>query len=73
MRVVQLAVLSLLALAACENKADDRETARTGADTILTSEQKVDTAVVTHDTSVDVDVDTAKKEGDTTVRDTVRR
>jgi hypothetical protein len=43
MGVVNLAVLSVLALAAC-NEDDDRETARTGADTLLTSEQTVDTA-----------------------------
>ena len=75
MRVVNLAVLSLLALAAC-NRDDDRETARTGADTILTSEQTVDTAIVTSDTTVDVDVDvdTTRKEGDEPVRrDTLQR
>jgi hypothetical protein len=75
MRGVNLAVLSLLALAACENRAGDRETGRAmeGADTMVTSEQKLDTTIVTEDTAVDVDVDTVEKEGDTTVRDTVQR
>ena len=75
MRVVNLAILSLLALAACENKADDRETGRRageGADTMVTTEQTVDTAIVTQDTSVDVD--TTHIEGDEPVgRDTVQR
>jgi hypothetical protein len=75
MRVVNLAVLSLLALAACENRADDRETGRRageGADTMLTTEQTVDTTIVTQDTAVDVD--TTRKEGDETVgRDTIQR
>jgi hypothetical protein len=75
MRVVNLAILSLLALAACENRADDRETGRRageGADTMVTTEQTVDTAIVTQDTSVDVD--TTHKEGDEPVRrDTVQR
>jgi hypothetical protein len=75
MRVVILAVLGLLAFGAC-NRAEDRETGRTTADTMLTSEQTVDTTVVTHDTNVDVDVDvdTTHKEGDEPVRrDTVQR
>jgi hypothetical protein len=75
MRVINLAILSLLALAACENRADDRETGRRageGADTMVTTEQTVDTAIVTQDTSVDVD--TTHKEGDEPVRrDTVQR
>ena len=75
MKVVNLAVLSLLALAACENRADDRETGRQageGADTMVTTEQTLDTTIVTQDTSVDVD--TTHKEGDEPVRrDTVQR
>ena len=75
MRVVNFAILSLLALAACENRADDRETGRRageGADTMVTTEQTVDTAIVTQDTSVDVD--TTHKEGEEPVRrDTVQR
>jgi hypothetical protein len=75
MRILNIAVLSLLALAACEDKADDRETGRSageGADTMVTTEQTLDTTIVTQDTTVDVD--TARKEGDETVRrDTVQR
>jgi hypothetical protein len=75
MRVVNLALLSLLALAACENRAGERETGRAGegADTMVTSEQTLDTTIVTEDTAMDVDVDTVQKEGDETVRDTVQR
>lgn len=73
MKAISLAFLSLLAFAACNNR--DRETgqrAGEGADTMLTTEQTVDTTIVTHDTSVDVD--TTHKEGDTPVRrDTVQR
>ena len=75
MKVLNLAVLSLLALAACENNADDRETGRRageGADTMITTEQTLDTTIVTQDTTVDVD--TVHKEGDETVRrDTIQR
>jgi hypothetical protein len=75
MRVANFAVLSLLTLAACENRADDRGTdnrAGEGADTVVTTEQRVDTAIVTQDTSVDVD--TTHKEGDRPVRrDTIQR
>ena len=74
MRVVNLAALSLLALAACGDRAD-RESGRQpgeGADTMVTTEQTMDTTIVTQDTSVDVD--TTHKEGDKPVdRDTVRR
>lgn len=74
MRVVSLAFFSLLALTACDTRAGDRETGRAeGADTMITSEQTLDTTVVTHDTTMDVDVDTTKIEGDETVRDTVQR
>ena len=75
MRVVSLAVLSLLALTACDTRAGERETGRTaeGADTMITSEQTLDTTVVTHDTTMDVDTDTVRMEGDETVRDTVQR
>ena len=75
MRVVTFAVLSTLTLAACEKRADERETGREpgeGADTMVTTEQRVDTAIITQDTSVDVD--TTHKEGDRPVRrDTVQR
>jgi hypothetical protein len=73
MRTVNLAVLSLLALAACGDRGD-RETgtrAGEGADTMVTSRETRDTTIVTADTSVDVD--TTHKEGDKTVdRDTVK-
>jgi hypothetical protein len=74
MRVV-IAVLSLLVLAACDKRADDREAGRRpgeGADTMVTTEQTVDTTIVSQDTTVDVD--TTHKEGDRPVRrDTVQR
>jgi hypothetical protein len=75
MRVVSLAFFSLLALTACDTRAGDGETGRAleGADTMITSEQTLDTTVVTHDTTMDVDVDTTQIEGDETVRDTVQR
>ena len=74
MRVVNLAILSLLAVVACENKADSETGRRAGegADTMVTTEQTVDTAIVTQDTTVDVD--TVRKEGDEPVRrDTIQR
>ena len=76
MRIANLAVLSLLfTLAGCDNDKGDKETSRVGTDTILTAEQRVDTAIVKSDTSVkvDVDVDTTHKEGDRPVRrDTIQ-
>ena len=72
MRVANFAVLSLLTLAACDSK--ERETGRAGegADTMVTTEQTVDTTIITQDTSVDVD--TTHREGDRPVRrDTVQR
>jgi hypothetical protein len=77
MRIVNLAVLSLLTVAACESRPGGDETGRTadtgmGADTMVTTEQTQDTAIVTTDTSVDVD--TTEKEGDETVkRDTIQK
>ena len=78
MRIVNLAVLSLLTVAACESRPGADETGRTGdtgmdaADTVVTTEQTQDTAIVTQDTSVDVD--TVEKEGDETVkRDTIQK
>ena len=75
MRIVNLAVLSLLTVAACESRpgADETGRADTGmaADTVVTSERTQDTAIVTQDTSVDVD--TTMKEGDTTKRDTLQK
>jgi hypothetical protein len=75
MRILNLAVLSLLAIAACESRPRSDETGRAageGADTTVTTDQTLDTTIVTKDTSVDVD--TTKKEGDTTVgRDTLQK
>jgi hypothetical protein len=70
----KLAVLSLLAVAACGGRGGD-ETGRAveAADTIVTTEQTQDTAIVTHDTTVDVQVDTTREEGDRTVTDTLQR
>jgi hypothetical protein len=79
MRIVNLAVLSLLTAAACQSRPGGDETGRaedTGvdaADTIVTTEQTLDTAIVTRDTTVEVDVDTVSREGDETVRDTLQR
>jgi hypothetical protein len=63
MRFEALAILGLLTVAACQQRPGD-ETGRAvdGADTVVTSEQNVDTAIVTHDTTVDVD--TVRHEGD---------
>jgi hypothetical protein len=77
MRILNLAVLSLLTIVACESRPGADETGRAagageGADTVVTTDQTLDTAVVTEDTSVDVD--TASKEGDETVgRDTLQK
>lgn len=68
MRIINLAVLSLLTVAACESRPESDETGRAadagmdGADTTITPDQSLDTTIVTADTSVDVD--TTKKEGD---------
>ena len=51
----------LIGLAACGPRGD-RETGRVGADTSLMTRQTQDTAIVTSDTTVNVD--TTKKEGD---------
>jgi hypothetical protein len=63
MRFEALAILGLLTVAACGQKQGE-ETGRAvdAADTVVTSEQNVDTTIVTQDTSVDVD--TVRHEGD---------
>jgi hypothetical protein len=74
MKILNLAVLSLLTVAACESRPGSDETGRAGegADTVVTSDQTLDTTIVTQDTSVDVD--TVSKEGDETVdRDTLQK
>lgn len=73
MKFVAIAMLSVLAVTACETRSGE-ETARgvDAADTIVTTEQSVDTAIVTQDTSVDVD--TVRREGDGPVsRDTLQQ
>jgi hypothetical protein len=72
MRFAALAILGLFSAAACDQRQGD-ETGRAvdAADTIVTSEQNVDTAVITRDTTVDVD--TTRHEGDEPVsRDTLK-
>jgi hypothetical protein len=74
MRIVNLAVLSLLAVAACQSRPDADESGRAtdAADTVVTSNETRDTTIVSSDTSVDVD--TTKKEGDKTVdQDTLQK
>jgi hypothetical protein len=64
----------LIGLAAC-NTRGDRETGRVGegADTTVTTRQMQDTTIVTADTTMKVDVDTTRREGDRPVgRDTVK-
>jgi hypothetical protein len=72
MKFAALAILGLFTVAACDQRRGD-ETGRApdAADTIVTSEQNVDTAVITRDTTVDVD--TTVQEGDQPVsRDTLK-
>jgi hypothetical protein len=77
MRIVSLAVLTLLTVAACESRPGDEtgraaDTGVDAADTMVTTDQTLDTTIVTEDTSVDVD--TVSKEGDETVgRDTLQK
>lgn len=77
MRIASLAVLSLLTLAACQSRPGADETGRASdagemADTTITTNETLDTTVVTKDTSVDVD--TTTKEGEETVdKDTVKQ
>ena len=82
MKIASLAVLSLFTLAACESRpgADEtgaRDAGVDAADTIVTQEQRVetDTAIVTTDTTMDVDVDTTRTGGDeeSVQRDTLQR
>jgi uncharacterized protein YcfL len=73
MRTTLAATLLAAALAGC--KSND-ETARVGGavDTVVTTRQTQDTAVVTHDTTMKVDVDTnVERGGDVTRVDTVKK
>jgi hypothetical protein len=71
MRYAALAILGLVTVAACDQpRGDETGRAVDAADTVITSEQNVDTTIVTQDTSVDVD--TVRREGDQPVsRDTL--
>ena len=72
MKFAALAILGLATIAACDQRQGD-ETGRAvdAADTVVTSEQNVDTTIITQDTSVDVD--TVRHEGDRPVsRDTLK-
>jgi hypothetical protein len=65
------AALVLVALGGCQPR---EETGRAveGTDTVVTQRQEMDTAIITTDTTVDVD--TTRREGDRPVgRDTVQR
>ena len=73
MKLAALAILGILAVAACEQRSGD-ETGRAvdAADTVITSEQNVDTTIITQDTTVEVD--TVQREGDRPVsRDTLQQ
>ena len=72
---MSLATAVLLVLAACSPREETGRAAERGqgVDTIVTQRQEMDTAVVTTDTTVDVDVDTNRTGGGTTREDTVQR
>lgn len=72
MKFAALAILGIFTVAACEQRQGD-ETGRAvdAADTVITSEQNVDTTIITQDTTVEVD--TIRQEGDQPVsRDTIQ-
>jgi hypothetical protein len=72
MRYATLAILGLFTVAACETRPGDETGRADAADTVITSEQNVDTTVITQDTSVEVD--TIKEEGDEPVsEDTLKK
>ncbi len=65
------AVLGLALVAGCQSR-EETGSAVDAADTVVTTRQEMDTAIVTHDTTVDVD--TTRQEGDEPVsRDTVQQ
>jgi hypothetical protein len=73
MKFAALAILGLFIVVACNQRQGD-ETGRAvdAADTVVTSEQNVDTTIITQDTTVDVD--TVRQEGDQPVtRDTLQQ
>ena len=72
MKTALMASLFLVSVAACESRPGE-ETARgvDAADTVITTEQQVDTSIITRDTTVEVD--TITREGDRPVgRDTLQ-
>jgi hypothetical protein len=70
---ITAAALTLAAVTACQNRADQAAGRDVdAADTIVTAEQRVDTTIVTRDTTVEVD--TIRKKSDRPVRrDTLER
>jgi hypothetical protein len=73
MKFAALAIFGLFTVAACDQRQGD-ETGRAidAADTVVTSEQTVDTTIITRDTTVEVD--TVKQEGERPVsRDTLQQ
>jgi hypothetical protein len=73
MKLVAPALLAMLTLAACEaREGEESGRAVDAADTIITSEQNVDTTIVTQDTTVEVD--TIRQEGEEPAsRDTLQQ
>jgi hypothetical protein len=73
MRFAALAILGLFTVAACQQRqGEDTGRAADAADTTVTSEQNVDTTIVTQDTMVETD--TTHHEGDRPVsKDTLRQ
>ena len=66
-----LTAAGLLVAAACSPR-EETGRAVNAADTVVTTRQEMDTAIITHDTTVDVD--TVRREGDQAVsRDTVQQ
>jgi hypothetical protein len=72
---MSLVTAALLLVAACSPRDETGRASERGegVDTIVTQRQEMDTAVVTTDTTVDVDVDTNHTGGGTTREDTVKR
>jgi hypothetical protein len=73
MKLAALAILGLATITACEQRrGEESGRAVDAADTIVTSEQDVDTAIVTQDTAVEVD--TVKQDDDEPARsDTLKQ
>ena len=72
MKASTTALLVLLTIAACERPRDEVGREVDAADSILTSEHRVDTTIIARDTNVEVD--TIRRPGDRPVRrDTIQR